>query len=121
MSENIPKAIRNEFKILDKNIKYPTYPDKDFQNSIADNPNLNNYSNEKNKKAFNDFLIVFSNCKNITYEIISKNLHNIQEYYNGLNLKTMNVIFSFYILEKFINLTQKKFFKIESDDDLKKE
>ena len=121
MSENIPKAIRNEFKILDKNIKYPTYPDKDFQNSIADNPNLNNYSNEKNKKAFNDFLIVFSNCKNITYEIIAKNLHNIQEYYNGLNLKTMNVIFSFYILEKFINLTQKKFFKIESDDDLKKE
>ena len=122
MFENIPKANRDEYTIINTNIKYPTYPDKDFQDSISDDSTLNNYSEENNKKAFEEFLLVFLNCKNITLEIIEKNIHNFQEYNNReLNLKTINFIFNFYILEKYINLIQKKFFKIELDDDLKKE
>ena len=43
MFEDIPKIIRDEFKILNKHIKYPTYPDQEYQNSILDDINFNNY------------------------------------------------------------------------------
>ena len=42
MLETIPKAIRDEFTIINKGVKYPTYPDQEFQNSILDDQNLNN-------------------------------------------------------------------------------
>ena len=121
MSENIPKPIQEEFTILNKNIKYPTYPDQDFQNSILEDINLNNYSPENIKKSFQDFYTIFTNCKNITYKIIEKNLHNFQEYCLGLNEKAMTYVFYFYIIEKFANLVENKFFKIELNDNQKKE
>lgn len=74
MSEEIPKGIIDNFTISNNNIKYPTYPDEDFQKSISDDPELANYSEENMKKAFNDFFVTFNNCKNATYEIIAKKL-----------------------------------------------
>lgn len=121
MAENIPKPIQDEFTILNKDIKYPTYPDQDFQNSILEDINLNNYSPENNKKVFIEFLTLFTNCKKLTYEIIEKNIHNFQEYCLDLNEKTMNYIFYFYIIEKFVNLVEKKFYKSELNDEQKKE
>lgn len=52
MSQNIPKAIKDEFQIISTNIKYPTYKDVDFENSILDDATLNNYSEENKKKSF---------------------------------------------------------------------
>ena len=75
MSEILPKAIQDEFTILNKNIKYPTYLDQDFTNSILEDQNFNNYSEENIEKSFNEFVVTFTNCKNITYEIIEKNWH----------------------------------------------
>ena len=98
MLENIPKSIRDEFKILNKHIKYPTYPDQDFQHSILDDINFHNYTDENIKNTFSQFLTIFTNCKNSTYDIIGKNLHNIQEYCYNLYEKTMCSIFSFYLL-----------------------
>ena len=119
--KNIPKVIQEEFKIQNNNIKYPTYPDQDFQNSISDDLKFNNYTEENIKKTFNQFFTIFSNCKNSIYEIIGKNLHNIQEYCSNFNEKTMNYIFYFYITEKFIHLVENKYYKIELTHNLKKE
>ena len=122
MSEVIPKAIRDEFSILNKNIKYPTYPDQDFQNSISDNQNFCNYTEDSIKKTFTEFINIFTNCKSITYEIIEKNLSNIQQYCYSLNsIKIMNFIFHFYILDKFIFLAKEKYFNKKLCDDLKKQ
>ena len=121
MSEILPKAIQDEFTILNKNIKYPTYLDQDFTNSILEDQNFNNYSEENIEKSFNEFVVTFTNCKNITYEIIEKNLHGIQEYCHNLNLKTMPYIFYFYLIEKIINLVEIIFFKSEIPENLKKE
>ena len=66
MIEKIPKEIKEEFSIIKENIKYPTYPDNDFQKSILDEFNLGNYSKEKTKKDFNEFLIKFKSCKDLT-------------------------------------------------------
>ena len=121
MSEILPKSIQDEFTIVNKNIKYPTYPDQDFQNSILDDQNFNNYSEDNAKKSFYDFITTFTTCKNITYEIIEKNLHGIQEYCRNMEIKLMNYIFYFYLIEKIINLVGKKYFKNELTDDLKKE
>ena len=121
MSEGIPKAIQDEFTLQNKDIKYPTYPDDDYQRSISEDINLNNYSEENTKKAFNDFLTIFTNCKKSIYEIIEKNLNKFQEYCHSLNEKTMNYIFYLYILEKFIILVQKKFYGEELTDNIKKE
>ena len=121
MSEILPKAIQDEFIILNKNIKYPTYPDQDFTNSILEDQIFNNYSEENIKKSFNEFIATFTNCKNITYEIIEKNLHGIQEYCHNLNLKIMPYIFYFYLIEKIINIVEKIFFKSEIPENLKKD
>ena len=121
MLEIIPKAIRDEFTIINKGIKYPTYPDQDFQNSISDDKNLNNYTEENIKKSFTEFITIFNNCKNISYEIIEKNLHDIQQYCRNLNVKIMNYIFHFYILDKIILLVKNKYYKNELSDDLKKQ
>ena len=107
MSEDIPKPIRDEFKILNKHIKYPTYHDQEFQNSILDDINFNNYTEENIKNTFNQFLTTFTNCKNLTYEIISKNLHNIQEYCFNLDEKTMNY-FLFLFIRKIYFFNRKK-------------
>ena len=120
MTEKIPKEINDEFSIINENIKYPTYPDNDFQQSILDEFNLGNYSKEKTKKDFNEFLRIFKSCKDSTYEIIDKNLHNIQQYCSDLNEKAMNYILYFYIIEKFVNLIEKKYFKSKINVNLKK-
>ena len=67
MIENIPQAIRDEFTIVTTNIKYPTYPDKVFQDSITDDSILNNYSEENNKETFHEFLLLFYNCNSMTF------------------------------------------------------
>lgn len=121
MTDQIPIAIQNEFTILNKNIKYPTYPDDEFQNSISEDTNLNNYSEENKKKAFNEFFTTFKSCKDSTYEIIKNNTHNIQEYCASLNEKTMNYIFCFYILEKLAVLTKNKYFEEKIKGNMKKE
>ena len=121
MSENLPKAIQNEFTIQNKNIKYPTFPDQDFKNSILDDHNFNNYSEENTKKSFNEFITTFTNCKNNSYDIIERNLHNFNEYCSNLNVKQMYFIFYFYLLDKFINLLEKKYFKNELNENSNKE
>ena len=121
MLEIIPKAIRDEFTIINKGVKYPTYPDQEFQNSILDDQNLNNYTEENIKKSFTEFITIFNNCKNISYEIIEKNLHDIQQYCRNLNVKIMSYIFHFYILDKMNLLVKNKYYKDELDDDLKKQ
>ena len=121
MNNEIPEEIQNEFKILNTNIKYPTYPDEDFQNSILDDPNLNNYSEQNTKNAFNEFYQLFKSCKISTNEIIERNTHKVQEYFLGLNEKSMNYIFYFYILDKFAILVEKKYFKEDLTELLKKD
>ena len=98
MSQNIPKAIKDEFQIISTNIKYPTYKDVDFENSILDDATLNNYSEENKKKAFEDFFSLFKNCKNNFFEIVEKNMHNFQEYCESLDQKTFNFILHFKII-----------------------
>ena len=117
----IPKEIEKEFTIINEYIKYPTYLDKEFQNSISEDKIYNNYSEENIKKAFTNFLTIFSNCKNGSYEIFEKNIHNIQEYCSKLNQKVFNFILYFFILEKFANLVEKKYYKLELTNTLKKE
>ena len=46
----IPKEIEKEFTIINEYIKYPTYLDKEFQNSISEDKIYNNYSEENIKK-----------------------------------------------------------------------
>ena len=121
MFDNIPKAIQDEFTIINNNIKYPTFMDKVFQESISDDINFKNYSNNDIEKTFNDFFSIFNSCKNSTYEIIDKNLHNIQEYCLGLKQKTMNYIFYFYIIEKYAILIEKQFYKVKLPANLNKE
>ena len=123
MSEfkTIPKSIREEFTITNKNIKYPTYPDEDFQQSILDSKKLKNYTKENIQKSFTEFITTFTNCKNMTYEIIENNLHNINIYCSSFNIKSMNYIFHLYMLDKFINLVKKKYYKKELSENLKKE
>ena len=120
MTEKIPKEISDEFSIINENIKYPTYPDTDFQNSILDEYNLANYSKEKTKKDFKEFFRIFKNCKDLAYEIIDKNLHNIQKYFSDLNEKAMSSILYFYIIEKFANVIERKYYKTKLTVNLKK-
>ena len=120
MTEKIPKAINDEFSIINENIKYPTYPDNDFQNSILDEFNLGNYSKENTKKYFNEFFRIFKSCKDSTYEIIDKNLHNIHKFCSDLKEKAMNYILYFYIIEKFASVIEKKYYKSKLTVNLKK-
>ena len=122
MSKKIPKPIQEEFTIVSDNIKYPTYPDEDYQTSISEDTNLNNYSKENTEKTFNEFLSLFTNCKNTIYDIISKNKHNFNDYCcSNLNEKAINYVFYFYTSEKLVNLIKHKYFKTPLDDNLKKE
>ena len=120
MTEKIPKAIIDVFSIINENINYPTYPDNDFQNSILDEFNLGNYSKENTKKYFNEFFRIFKNCKDSTYEIIDKNLHNIHKFCSDLKEKAMNYILYFYIIEKFASVIEKKYYKSKLTVNLKK-
>ena len=111
MSQNIPKSIQDEFQIISNNIKYPTFKDLDFENSILDDPNLNNYSEENKKRAFEEFFSLFKNCKNNFFEIVEKNNHNFLEYCESLEQKTFNFLLHFNIIEKIAILVEKKYFK----------
>ena len=111
MSQNIPKSIQDEFQIVSNNIKYPTFKDLDFENSILDDPNLNNYSEENKKRAFEEFFSLFKNCKNNFFEIVEKNNHNFLEYCESLEQKTFNFLLHFNIIEKIAILVEKKYFK----------
>ncbi len=121
MYDEISNENKSDFTLLNKNIKYPTYPDEEFQNSILDNPELNNYSSENNKLAFKDFFQFFKNCKTSTNEIIERNTHKIQQYFLGINEKAMNYIFYFYLLDKFAILVEKKYFKEDLTELLQKD
>lgn len=111
MAEEIPKQIQEEFTITSENMKYPTYPDEEYQKSISEDENLNNYSSENIQKTFDDFFSLYESCKNKTYDIISTNLHNFQEYCENLNEKSINYIFYFNILEKMGRLVEAKYYK----------
>ena len=111
MTEEIPKQIQEEFTITSENMKYPTYPDEEYQKSISEDENLNNYSSENIQKTFDDFFSLYESCKNKTYDIISNNLHNFQEYCENLNEKSINYIFYFNILEKMGRLVEAKYYK----------
>ena len=111
MTEEIPKQIQEEFTISSENMKYPTYPDEEYQKSISEDENLNNYSSENIQKTFDDFFSLYESCKNKTYDIISNNLHNFQEYCENLNEKSINYIFYFNILEKMGRLVEAKYYK----------
>ena len=121
MIDKIPKSIREEFMLVNQNIKYPTFADEDFIKSISENPIFENYSEKNVKKTFEDFNKLFLYCRNSTIEIISKNKHNIQEYCSNLNIKTLKYIFYFYVVEKFAKFLENKFLKIPIDSKLKKE
>ena len=121
MYDEISNENKSDFTLLNKNIKYPTYPDEEFQNSILDNPELNNYSSENTKLAFKDFFQFFKNCKTSTNEIIERNTHKIQQYFLGINEKAMNYIFYFYLLDKFAILVEKKYFKEDLTELLQKD
>ena len=121
MIDKIPKSIRDEFILVNQNIKYPTFADEDFIKSISENPIFENYTEKNIKKTFAVFNELFSYCKDSTIEIISKNKHNIQEYCMNLNIKTLKYIFYFYVVEKFAKFIENKFLKIPIDDTLKKE
>ena len=121
MSQSIPKSIQDEFIIVSNNIKYPTYKDLDFENSILDDANLNNYSEENKKKTFEEFFSLFKNCKNNCFEIVEKNMHNFQEYCESLEQKAFNFLLHFNIIEKIAILIEKKYFKMPLTDNLKKE
>jgi tryptophanyl-tRNA synthetase len=111
MTEEIPKQIQEEFTIVSENMKYPTYPDEEYQQSISEEENLNNYSEQNIQKAFNDFFTIYESCKNKVYDIISNNLHNFQEYCENLNEKSINYIFYFNILGKMGRLVEAKYYK----------
>ena len=112
MSQNIPKLIQDEFQIISTNIKYPTFKDLDFENSVSDDANLNNYSEENKKSAFEEFFSLFKNCKNNFFEIMEKNSHNFQEYCESLEQKTFIFLLHFNIIEKIAILIEKKYFKL---------
>ena len=111
MADNIPQGIKEQFDISSEEIKYPTYPDDNFLNSISDNINLDNYSEEKSRLAFSEFNSIFSKIKNMVYEIISTNMHNIQEYCSNLGQKTMFFVYYLYITEKYMSLVEYKYYK----------
>ena len=121
MIDKIPKSIRDEFMLVNQNIKYPTFADEDFIKSISENPNFENYTEKNIKKTFEDFNKLFLYCKNSIIEIIVENKHNIQEYCSNLNIKTLKYIFYFYVVEKFAKFIENKFLKIPIDNELKKE
>ena len=121
MLDKVPKSIRDEFKIVNQNIKYPTFADEDFIKSISENPVFENYTEKNIKKTFEDFHIRFSDCKNSIFEIIEKNIHNIQEYCLNLKIKTLQYIFHFYILEKYDKLMENKFLRLPIKEELKRE
>ena len=116
MNQEIPKSILEEFIIVTENIKYPTYPDEEFQKSISEEENLNNYSEQNIKNSFNDFFVIYQSCKNKVYDIISKNLHNFQEYCMNLNEKCINYIFYLNIFEKMAKLVEAKYYKKETNE-----
>jgi hypothetical protein len=62
MTEEIPKQIQEEFTITSENMKYPTYPDEEYQKSISEDENLNNYSSQNIQKTFvkTTFLWIFN-------------------------------------------------------------
>jgi len=111
MTEEIPKQIQEEFTIVSENMKYPTYPDEEYQQSISEQENLNNYSEQNIQKAFTDFFTIYESCKIKVYDIISNNLHNFQEYCENLKEKSINYIFYFNILEKMGRLVEAKYYK----------
>ena len=121
MIDNIPKGIKDNFLIVNKNIKYPTFPDEDFINSISEDPIFENYIEKNIKAAIDDFNKNFLYCKDSIIEIIIKNLHNIQEYCSKLNLKTVKYILYFYINEKLSKFTENKFLKMPLDLESKNE
>ena len=121
MLDKIPKDIRDNFLIVNKNIKYPTFPDEDFINSISEDPCFENYIEKNKKAAIDDFNQNFLYCKDSIIEIITKNLHNIQEYCSKLNLKIVKYIFAFYINEKLAKFTENKFLKMPMDSETKNE
>ena len=110
MKNGIPEAIKNEFIIISDNIKYPTYLDEEFQKSISEDENLNNYSEENTKKAFDDFFQIYQNCKDKVYNIISNNLHNFQEYCTNIKEKSINFVFYFNLFERFAKLLEAKYY-----------
>ena len=110
MENEIPKAIKEEFKIVSENIKYPTYLDEEFQKSISEDANLNNYSEENIKKTFEDYFQIYKNCKDKVYNIISNNLHNFQDYCLNINEKSINFIFYFNLFERFAKLLEAKYY-----------
>ena len=110
MKNGIPEAIKNEFIIISDNIKYPTYLDEEFQKSISEDENLNNYSEENTKKAFDDFFQIYQNCKDKVYNIISNNLHNFQEYCTNIKEKIINFFFYFNLFERFAKLLEAKYY-----------
>ena len=95
MSEDIPKEIKENFEIISDNIKYPCYPNEDFQKSILDDDNLSNYTEENINIIFNEFFNLLSSCKNKYYEIVENNIHKFQDYCLGLNVKCMYYVFYF--------------------------
>ena len=111
MTEKIPEAIKTEFKLTSENIKYPTYLDEEFENAISEEETMNNYSEENIKKIFDEFFKIYDSCKKKYFEIISKNLHNFQEYCLNINEKSINYVFYFYIFEKFVELLMDKYYK----------
>ena len=110
MKDEIPKAIKAEFTITSDSIKYPTYLDDEFQKSISEEENLNNYTKENIKKSFDDFFQIFQSCKDKVYDIISNNLHNFQDYCRNINIKSINYVFYFNIFEKFAKLLVDKYY-----------
>ena len=121
MIDNIPKVIKDNFLIVNKNIKYPTFADEDFINSISEDPIFENYIEKNIKAAIDDFNKNFFYCKDSIIEILIKNIHNIQEYCSKLNLKTLKYIFYFYINEKLAKFTENKFLKMPMDLESKNE
>ena len=121
MIDNIPKVIKDNFLIVNKNIKYPTFSDDDFINSISEDPIFENYIEKNIKAAIDDFNKNFFYCKDSIIEILIKNIHNIQEYCSKLNLKTLKYIFYFYINEKLAKFTENKFLKMPMDLESKNE
>ena len=111
MTEEIPAAIKTEFKLTSENIKYPTYLDEEFENAISEEETMNNYSEENTKKIFDEFFNIYDSCKKKYCEIVSKNLHNFQEYCLNINEKSINYVFYFYIFEKFVELLMDKYYK----------
>ena len=111
MTEEIPEAIKTEFTLTSENIKYPTYLDEEFEKAISEEAKMNNYSEENTKKIFDDYFKVYDSCKKKYYEIISKNLHNFQEYCLNINEKSINYVFYFYIFERFVELLMDKYYK----------